>query len=113
MREAAMPKFLFSYRVPKDYQPGEETGKAWQAWFDSLGASQIDIGHAVLASRMLGNLGDDTRLGGYSIVTAGDMAEAAALAGGCPALGFGGGLEVGAVPEFTGSGPVPDGSGDG
>jgi hypothetical protein len=108
-----MPKFLFSYRVPKDYQPGAETGKAWQAWFDSLGASHIDPGHGVLATRTLGNLGDGTRLGGYSLVTAGDMEQAAALAEGCPALRLGGGVEIGAVPEFSGPGPAPDGSHDG
>ena len=95
-----MPKFLFSYRVPKDYQPGAETGQAWQAWFGSLGASQIDPGHGVLATRALGNLADETRLGGYSVVTAEDMDGAAALARGCPALQLGGGVEIGAVPEF-------------
>jgi hypothetical protein len=96
-----MPRFVFSYRVPQDYQPGAETGKAWQAWFDGLGASRIDPGHGVLATRMLGNLGVGTRLGGYSMVTAEDMEEAAALADGCPALRLGGGVEIGAVPEFT------------
>ena len=96
-----MPTFLFSYRVPTDYQPGAETAKSWQAWFESLGASQIDPGHGVLATRTLGNLGDGTRLGGYSVVTAGDMEEAAALATGCPALRLGGGVEIGAVPEIT------------
>ena len=96
-----MPTFLFSYRVPTDYQPGAETGKSWQAWFDSLGASQIDPGHGVLATRTLGNLGDGTRLGGYSMVTAEDMEEAAALADGCPALRLGGGVEIGAVPEIS------------
>ena len=98
-----MPTFLFSYRVPQDYRPGEETGKAWGAWFDSLGASRTDPGHGVLATRTLGNLGDGTRLGGYSVVTAEDMEAAAALAKGCPALRLGGGVEIGAVPEFAGN----------
>ena len=96
-----MPEFLFSYRVPKDYQPGAETGRAWEAWFESLGSSRIDIGHGVLATRTLGRLGAGTRLGGYSVVTAEDMDGAAALARGCPALELGGGVEIGAVPEFT------------
>ena len=95
-----MPEFLFSYRVPKDYQPGAETGRAWEAWFESLGSSRMDMGHGVLATRTLGRLGTETRLGGYSVVTAEDMAGAVALAGGCPALQFGGGVEIGAVPEF-------------
>ena len=98
-----MPTFLFSYRVPRDYQPGAETGRAWQAWFDSLGSSRIDTGHGVVATRTLGNLDAGTRLGGYSRVTAEDMEGAAALATGCPALRLGGGVEIGAVPEVAGN----------
>jgi hypothetical protein len=98
-----MPKFLLSYRVPKDYQPSAETGKTWQAWFESLGSSPTDPGHGVIATRMLGSLDAGTRLGGYSVVTAEDMEAAAGLAEGCPALRLGGGVEIGAVAEFTGN----------
>jgi hypothetical protein len=98
-----VPRFLFSYRVPKDYQPGAETGKAWEAWFESLGSSRVDTGHGVIATRALGKLDAETRLGGYSLVTAEDINGAAALAEGCPALRLGGGVEIGAVPEFTGN----------
>jgi hypothetical protein len=98
-----VPRFLFSYRVPKDHQPGAESGRAWEAWFESLGSSRIDTGHGVVATRALGNLDAGTRLGGYSVVTAEDMEGAAALATGCPALRLGGGMEIGAVPEFTGN----------
>ena len=98
-----VPRFLFSYRVPKDYQPGTQTGKAWEAWFADLGSSRIDTGHAVLATRTLGNLDTATRLGGYSVVTAEDMEGATALAEGCPALQLGGGVEIGAMPEITGN----------
>ena len=98
-----MPKFLFTYRVPRDYQPGAESGRAWEAWFESLGDSRIDTGHAVVGTRTLGKLDAQTRLGGYSLVTAEDIESAAALARGCPALQLGGGVEIGAVPEFTGN----------
>ena len=98
-----MPTFLFSYRVPRDYQPGAETGRAWEAWFESLGISRTDTGHAVVATWTLGTLDARTRLGGYSLVTAEDIDGAAALATGCPALQLGGGVEIGAVPEFTGN----------
>ena len=96
-----MPKFVFSYRVPQDYQPGTETGRAWAAWFESLGSSRADTGHGVIATRTLGRLDAGTRLGGYSLVTAEDIDGAAALAKGCPALRLGGGVEIGAVPEFA------------
>ena len=96
-----MPKFLFSYRVPRDYQPGAESGQAWEAWFESLSSSRIDAGYAVVATQALGKLDDvQTRLGGYSLVTAEDIEGAAALAKGCPAIQLGGGVEIGAVPDF-------------
>jgi len=97
-----VPTFLFSYRVPQGYQPGAETGPAWEAWFESLGGSRVENGHAVVTTRALGNLGGETRLGGYSVVTADDIDGAVALAEGCPALQFGGGVEVGAVPHRPG-----------
>jgi len=95
-----VPKFLFSYRVPKDYLPGAESGKAWDAWFEILGSSRTDAGYGVVATRTLGKLDAETRLGGYSVVTAEDMERAAALAEGCPAVRLGGGVEIGAVPEI-------------
>ena len=98
-----MPKFLFSYRVPTDYQPGGETRQAWEAWFESLGSSRVDTGHGVIATQTLGNLDAGTRLGGYSLVAAGNMEEAATLADRCPALQLGGGVEIGLVPELTGN----------
>ena len=98
-----MPKFLFSYRVPTDYQPGAETRQAWQAWFESLGSSRVDTGHGVMSTRALGNLDAGTRLGGYSLVTAEDTGGAVALAKGCPALQLGGGVEIGVLPDFTGN----------
>lgn len=94
-RQAAV---LVSYRVRNGYRPGAKTGKGWQAWFDGLGTSRLDLGYAVLATRKLGKLGEETRLGGYSIVGADDIDHAAALAESCPALQLGGGVEIGAVP---------------
>lgn len=96
-----MPKFLFSYRVPEDYRPGPATAPAWQAWFESLGSSRLDTGQGVVGTRTLGRLDAETRLGGYSVVTAPDIEGAAALAKGCPAIQLGGGVEIGAVLEVT------------
>ena len=97
-----MAKFVLSYRVPKDYTPGRpETVAAWMAWFDSMGDGLADQGLPVIQSSSLGNLGADTRLGGYSLVTADDLQGAVALAKGCPALGLGAGVEIGVVPEAS------------
>jgi len=101
-----VPKFLFSYRVPKDYRPGARTEQAWETWFESLGSSRIDTGCGVVATQTLGNLDGKTRLGGYSLVTAEDIEGAAALAKGCPALQLGGGVEIGAIPEFIENQPT-------
>ena len=98
-----MAKFLFTYRVPKDHQPGAQSGRAWEAWFERVGSSRVDTGHGVVATRTLGRLDARTRLGGYSLVTAEDIDGAAVLAKRCPALQLGGGVEIGAVPEFTGN----------
>ena len=96
-----MASFVFSYRVPHDYQPGSpETATAWRDFFSSLGAGLADTGRGVVQSATLGNHGPGTRLGGYSIVTADDLDTAMKLARGCPALSMGAGVEVGqlAVP---------------
>jgi hypothetical protein len=94
-----MPTFVFSYRVPRDYQPGSpESAAAWTDWFASLGTGLVDTGHAAAKSAVVGNAGADTRLGGYSIVTANDLGAAMELAKSCPALGMGAGVEVGEFP---------------
>ena len=95
-----MPRFLFSYRVPQNYQPSAETRKAWEAWFESLDSNLADVGRGVLATRTTGCLDAGTRLGGYSVVTAEAMEAAGELAEGCPALRLGGGVEIGAIPEI-------------
>ena len=43
--------------------------------------------------------GDIRPLGGYSLITAGDIDEAVALAKGCPFVGQGGGVEVGRLAD--------------
>jgi hypothetical protein len=103
-----MATFMFSYRVPEDYRLGRpEMAAAWTAWFEALGASRVDPGHGAAESHSLGNCWAGTRLGGYSIIAADDLEAALALAKGCPAVGLGGGIEVGVIPQrHPGSGPA-------
>lgn len=96
-----MSTFLFSYRMPKNYRPSADTLAAWKAWFDSMGANLVDRGNPVFESDTLGDCGADTRLGGYSLITADDLEAAVALAKGCPACG----VEVGVITE-RGVGPA-------
>jgi hypothetical protein len=99
-----MAKYVFSYRVPADYAPHAGTPAEWQAWFGGMGSALVDVGHAVTDYASLGEVGgSDSRMVGYSVVSAEDMDSALALAKDCPALQVGGGVEVGPVMEVAGS----------
>jgi hypothetical protein len=105
--EVAMSTFLFTYRVPK--QPLDEVlaeldeagraarADAWSGWLESMGASVVERGAPVLDARVVGNSDGDTRIGGYSLITAEDFEAAVALAMGCPGLELSGGVEIGEV----------------
>jgi hypothetical protein len=96
-----MPTFVFAYRMDPDFKPGRpESTAAWMAWFDSLGASVVEMGKPVFESTTIGAPAGATRLGGYSLVTADDLESAVALAKGCPAIDAGGGVEVGLLGEI-------------
>jgi hypothetical protein len=95
-----MTKYVFSYRVPSGYAPGAETAAEWQAWFGGMGSALVDIGNAVTGYASLGEVGgSDSRMVGYSVVSAENIDAAVALAKDCPALRVGGGVEVGPVME--------------
>ena len=99
-----MAKYVFSYRAPSGYAPDAGTPAEWQAWFGGLGPALVDVGHAVTDYASLGEAGgSDSRMVGYSVVSADDMDSALALAKDCPALRVGGGVEVGPVMEVAGS----------
>ena len=99
-----MAKYVFSFRVPSGYRPDAGTPAEWQAWFGGLGSALVDVGHAVTDYASLGEVGGSgSRMIGHSVVSAEDLDSALALAKGCPALGVGGGVEVGPVMEAAGS----------
>jgi hypothetical protein len=95
-----MPKYVFTYRAPLDYVPGQPDAiAAWTEFRTSLGDKVVDFGNPVFEASSVGNCDERTRLGGYSFVTADDLESAVALAKGSPTLSAGGGVEVG---EITG-----------
>ena len=99
-----MATYLYSYRVPADFAPSAEMSAEWEAWLGGLGDSLVDFGHAVTDYGSLGEVGGTgSRMIGYSVVSAEDMASALALATDCPALRVGGGIEVGPVMEVPAS----------
>ena len=96
-----MAKFLFSYRVPKDYPPGQpDAMDAWTAWFQELGSAVLEPGNPTFESSTVGNTAGDTRLGGYSVVEAEDLESALTAAKGCPTVTRGGGVDVGLITEI-------------
>ena len=98
-----MPKYLFAYHGGKRPTNEVETKKymdAWGAWFGSLGKSVIDGGNplkpssTVHANSSVTQDGGSNPVGGYSLITATDMADAQKKAKGCPILASGGSVEV-------------------
>ena len=94
-----MNKYVFLFpSMPMSGPPSPEVHAAWGAWFGSIGEQLVDGGNPFGASTAIAADGSTTTaaagLGGYSIVTAGDLTAAAELAKGCPVLAAGGTVEV-------------------
>jgi hypothetical protein len=97
-----MANFVLAYRggsVPETEAEQQAVMEAWMGWFGGLGGAVVDGGAPFGAS--MSRTGDsapadgaDSQLTGYSILTAGSLAEATELAAGCPILSRGGTVDV-------------------
>lgn len=97
-----MTKYLFTYRAPDGHTPGDsEEMAAWGVWFQDMGPNLVDYGNPVSHGSTVGDCGSDTRLNGYSVVTASDLESAVAVAKACPGLGRGMGVEVSELVEIS------------
>ncbi|HEY0812335.1 MAG TPA: hypothetical protein VGE11_03565 [Pseudonocardia sp.] len=104
-----MPTYVIVNRAPEGYRGSAESLQDWNAWFDGLGAHLADRGNPVFRRAAVGRCTTDTVLGGYTLITADDLDAAVALTAGCPALGYGGGVEVGELTELNrGTGQITD-----
>lgn len=95
-----MTNYLFAYRFPADAVPNTsdaDASAAWRAWFEEIGPNVVDTGNPVFESRVVGEVPANGRLGGYTIVTADSLDEAAAFAGKNPAIANGASIEVGTI----------------
>ena len=98
-----MNTYLLVHRHPHNYTGTPEARAAWEAWFEKLGDALVDKGNSVLGDRSVsGEAGTVLPLGGYTIVRAEDLEEAAGLASGCPILQEGGAVEVGRLTPVPG-----------
>jgi hypothetical protein len=101
-----MSTFLLTHHFPKDFQTSPETRAAATAWFEGLGAKLTGGGNAV-EPRRLGDCGPDPeRRVAYTLISAGDLAAALAVAEAWPPLARGGGVEVRELPVLQASVPA-------
>lgn len=89
---------------PASEEEGKAVMDAWMAWFGALGDAVVDGGNPFGSSASVAPSGAVTDGGGsgatgYSILRADDLAEATALAQGCPQLAAGGTVEVYEIHE--------------
>jgi hypothetical protein len=97
-----MSTFVLTYKGGKAGANEEEQQAimaAWGAWFGALGDAVAEVGNPFAGSLSVaadGSVSDGpgSDLGGYSVLTAASLAEAAELAKGCPLIGSGGSVDV-------------------
>jgi hypothetical protein len=98
-----MSKYAFAYLGGSGMATTEEERDAamaaWGAWFGELGSAVVDPGNPFAASTSVAsdgsvNGGARAGLGGYSVVEAASLEDAAALVKGCPVLAGGGSVDV-------------------
>ncbi|HET7036491.1 MAG TPA: YciI family protein [Thermomicrobiaceae bacterium] len=101
-----MAKFIYLYRGPAPGltpEQGAERTAAFAAWMDKVGPALIDAGSPFGASASVRDDGTEGTAGeliGYTIVEAGDLADAKALTDGLPFLSDNGGKRAVEVFEL-------------
>jgi len=117
-----MSQFVFLYRsTPEAHNEGmgspekaQQSMQKWRAWFKemtdkgqlkNIGQPLVREGKVVGGKKRLITDGPyaETKdvIGGYSLIEAKDLDEAARIAGGCPVLDLGGSVEVRPVWEMN------------
>jgi hypothetical protein len=91
-----MAKFVYIYTgggMPETEEEGARVMKAWQDFLGGIGDKLVDQGAPFGASQAVKGNGA-LKASGYSVVTAGGLDEAVAMAKGCPIFDRGGNVEV-------------------
>ncbi len=104
-----MAKFIFAYHgggMPETEEAQQASMAAWGAWMESNKDALADPGNPVGLSKTVqadGSVADNggsNPLSGYTIIEAGDMDAALAIASACPILQDGGSVEVAPIMEM-------------
>ena len=115
-----MSEFLLLYRNTTEArrrtmgspENAQQTTKKWRAWFDeldrrrylkSIGQRLEEQGKVVRATFVTDGPYAETKdlIGGYSLIEASDLEEAAQIAAGCPILQNGGSVEIRPVMQVN------------
>jgi hypothetical protein len=95
-----MPHYVFSYHRNDAVVTGDpDVAAEWMQWFGSIKSHVVEMGSPVGETRRLGNVASDQIVGGFSIISADNIDQAAELAAGCPVLKQGDGVEIGELLE--------------
>ena len=98
-----MTNFVLIYTggtIPETEAEQAEVMAAWGAWYEKLGEKVVDGGNPfsnskhINASGINDGPGNDANIGGYTIITADSLDEAAALVEGHPHANYGGSVSI-------------------
>jgi len=97
-----MAKYVFIYaggQMNDTPEEQERAMQAWMGWFGTLGSDVVEMGNPFGASSTVtadgsARDGGASGLGGYSVIEAASLADAASKAKGCPVLAGGGTVEI-------------------
>ncbi len=103
-----MPKFVFAYHGgPREMsaEAGRDHMQRWMAWMGELGDAVIDRGlpfgqSVTVTPEGIKEGGGANPLAGYTLVTATDIDDAAAMAQRSPHIAIGGTIEVAAALDM-------------
>ncbi len=98
-----MPKYVLTYHgemgsMPDDPAAVEAVMQEWGAWYADMGDALVDGGAPFGETASIGPDGSDianpASITGYTIITAGDLSGATAIAKGCPVLKNGHSVQI-------------------
>jgi hypothetical protein len=97
-----MTQYLFTFRSVPGYDWfGDPTGLSdWRTFLEATEPNMTDPGWPSFEpTKLIGETGPSTQVGGYLVITADSLEQAVALAKGAPTITRAGGVEVAVLAE--------------